>query len=137
MLALFPDIRCGGINLDADIALSPGQRLGRHRVLPWRPYRATCRSPGAPGVVSLEVLRARRLLAPNGARARRAVDGRPRRPGAPYSCRSPNISIAQPHPRLARDPAVDPVGAERAAVDRCARGPSCWPRFDIFRGRDL
>src|SRR6476646_804258 len=62
MLALFPDIRCGGVP-GRRIALPPGQRLGRHRVLPSRPYRATCRSRGARGVVSLEVLRARRLLA--------------------------------------------------------------------------
>src|SRR5690349_9518460 len=61
---------------------------------------------------------------------RALVTGRPR---APYSCRSPNISIARPHPRLEGGPAVGPVGAERAAVDRCARGPSCWLRFDIFR----
>src|SRR5438128_566715 len=77
MLALFPDIRAVGY-LDDGIALPPGQRLGRHWVLPSRPDRATCRSPGAPGVVLLVVLRARRLLAPNGARARRAVCGRPR-----------------------------------------------------------
>src|SRR5690349_13135432 len=63
-LAPFPDIGCGGI---------PGSRRSSHALLvPCQAPGLTlvgrigpaCRSPGAPGVVSLEVPRAWRLLAP-------------------------------------------------------------------------